>query len=166
MTQCDIILFLHCMTKFLLYSLLYSVKVGILSQPAWPLPERWDSQKGKNVNFAFGNPCHIATKSQHLWAVPRQIKFWSILKKVGIGSDPRPPSLDQIPNFYRKFVSGASLTLFTLHWEAHGRRCPKIIDSETSLKRWNIFLIFSPRLNSFVQTFPELPKPAFWCGVT
>ena len=27
------------------------------------------------------NPRHIATKSQHLWAVPRQIRFWSILKK-------------------------------------------------------------------------------------
>ena len=35
------------------------------------------------VNFllGLGNPRHIATKSQHLWAVPRQIKFWSILKK-------------------------------------------------------------------------------------
>ena len=36
--------------------------------------------------LGLGNPRHIATKSQ-------QIKFWSILKKVGIGSDspPQPP---------------------------------------------------------------------------
>ena len=35
------------------------------------------------VNFwlGLGNPRHIATKSQHLWAVPRQIEFWLILKK-------------------------------------------------------------------------------------
>ena len=28
--------------------------------------------------MGLGNPRHIATKSQHLWAVPRQIEFWSI----------------------------------------------------------------------------------------
>ena len=41
--------------------------------------------------LGLGNPCHIATKSQHLWAVPRQIKFWSILKKkLGLGKTPAP----------------------------------------------------------------------------
>ena len=50
----------------------------------------------------IGEPRPIAIKSQ-------QIKFWSILKKVGIGSDP-PPPLGQIPNFYRKFVLKASLS--------------------------------------------------------
>ena len=61
------------------------------------------------VNFwlGLGNPRHIATKSQHLWAVPRQIRFWSFFKKVGIGSD--LPPLGQIPNFYRKFVLKAPL---------------------------------------------------------
>ena len=96
----------------------FSVKIGILSQPPpGPLPESWDSQKGKkklclfcilgyskHIIFSwkslifFGDwwflgdfwwffgwdwrtPRHIATKSQHLWAVPRQIRFWSILKK-------------------------------------------------------------------------------------
>ena len=32
-------------------------------------------------------------------------QFW---KKLGLGQTP-PPSLGQIPNFYRKFVLGASL---------------------------------------------------------
>ena len=62
--------------------------------------------------FWVGTGEPIATKSQHLWAVPRQIEFWSILKKswdCGIESDPPPPSLGQIPNFYRKFVLKASL---------------------------------------------------------
>ena len=31
--------------------------------------------------LGLGNLRHIATKSQHLWTVSRQIKFWSILKK-------------------------------------------------------------------------------------
>ena len=64
------------------------------------------------VNFwlGLGNPRHIATKSQHLWAVPRQIRFWSILKKSWDWVRPPPPSLGQIPNFYRKFVLHASLS--------------------------------------------------------
>ena len=35
-------------------------------------------------------------------------QFW---KKVGIGSDPPPPSLGQNPNFYQKLVLEASLTV-------------------------------------------------------
>ena len=62
--------------------------------------------------LGLGNPRHIATKSQHLWAVPRQIKFWSILIKSWDWVRPPPPSLGQIPNLYRKFVSGASLIRF------------------------------------------------------
>ena len=63
--------------------------------------------------LGLGNLRHIATKSQHLWTVSRQIKFLSILKKkVRIGSDP-PPSLGQIPNFYRKLVSGAPLNVMS-----------------------------------------------------
>ena len=58
------------------------------------------------VNFllGLGNPRDIATKSQHLWAVPRQIRFWSILKKVGIGSDPPliGPNSQLLPNFFLK----------------------------------------------------------------
>ena len=38
-------------------------------------------------------------------------QFWK-KKNVGIGSDP-PPSLGQIPNFYRKFVSGAPLNVMS-----------------------------------------------------
>ena len=62
------------------------------------------------VNFwlGLGNPRHIATISQHLWAFPRQIRFWSILKKSWDWVRP-PPSLGQNPNFYRKFVLHASL---------------------------------------------------------
>ena len=62
--------------------------------------------------LGLGNPCHIATKSQHLWAVPRKIKFWSILKKSWDWVRPPPPSLGQIPNFYRKFVLKAPLTCY------------------------------------------------------
>ena len=54
--------------------------------------------------LGLGNPHHIATKSQ-------QIKFWSILKKSWDWVRPPPPSLGQIPNFYRKFVLKASLIL-------------------------------------------------------
>ena len=52
--------------------------------------------------LGLGNPRHIATKSQ-------QIKFWSILKKSWDWVRPPPPSLGQIPNFYRKFVLRVSL---------------------------------------------------------
>ena len=66
------------------------------------------------VNFwlGLGNPRHIATISQHLWAFPRQIRFWSILKKSWDWVRP-PPSLGQNPNFYQKFVLHASLTCST-----------------------------------------------------
>ena len=61
--------------------------------------------------LGLGNPRHIATKSQHLWAVPRQIRFWSFLKKSWDWvRPPPPPSLGQNPNFDRKFVSGAPLS--------------------------------------------------------
>ena len=60
--------------------------------------------------LGLGNPRHIATKSQHLWAVPRQIEFWSILKKSWDWVRSPPPSLGQIPNFYRKLVLRASLS--------------------------------------------------------
>ena len=52
------------------------------------------------------NPRHIATKSQ-------QIKFWSISKKSWDWVSAPPPSLGQIPNFYRKFVLQASLIALT-----------------------------------------------------
>ena len=53
------------------------------------------------------NPRHIATKSQ-------QIKFWSISKKSWDWVRPPPPSLGQIPNFYRKFVLQAPLRPWSL----------------------------------------------------
>ena len=53
------------------------------------------------------NPRHIATKSQ-------QIKFWSISKKSWDWVRPPPPSLGQIPNFYRKFVLQASLMVLNI----------------------------------------------------
>ena len=63
--------------------------------------------------LGLGTPRHIATKSQHLWAVPRQIRFWSILKKSWDWVRPPPPSLGQNPNFYQKFVLHASLITIT-----------------------------------------------------
>ena len=67
------------------------------------------------VNFwlGLGNPRHIATISQHLWAFPRQIRFWSILKKSWDWVRPPPPSLGQNPNFYQKFVLEASLSILS-----------------------------------------------------
>ena len=71
------------------------------------------------VNFwlGLGNPRHIATKSQHLWTVPRQIRFWSILKKSWDWVRPPPPSLGQNPNFYQKFVLEASLSWTQKFWK-------------------------------------------------
>ena len=53
------------------------------------------------VNFwlGLGNPRHIATISQHLWAFPRQIRFWSILKKSWDWVRPPPPPWAKIPTF-------------------------------------------------------------------
>ena len=64
------------------------------------------------VNFwlGLGNPRHIATKSQHLWAVPRQIKFWSILKKkLGLGQIPAPPPWAKFLTFTENLFLGLPL---------------------------------------------------------
>ena len=74
----------------------FSVKVGILSQPAWPppLPERWDF-----FREFFGNFRRKRVK----YAIKTVLyKSWDWVRP--------PPSLGQNPNFYRKFVLHASLT--------------------------------------------------------
>ena len=114
-----------CLFCILGYSkhIIFSWKSLIFFGDWWFLGDFW---------WFFGwdwrTPRHIATKSQHLWAVPRQIEFWSILKKSWDWVTPQPPSLGQIPNFYRKFVSGASLswTVICVLWvgkETISRMC-------------------------------------------
>ena len=55
---------------------------------------------------------HVLCVSLHLWAVPRQIKFWSILKKVGIGSDPPPPHSLYMEAVDLQLTIGAALKPF------------------------------------------------------
>ena len=65
-----------------------------------------------NVNVGdflvvIGEPPPYCDKIPTLWAVPRQIKFWSILNKVGIGSDPPPPLLGPNSQLLPKISFGA-----------------------------------------------------------
>ena len=91
--------------------------------------------------LGLGNPRHIATKSQHLWAVPRQIEFWSILKKSWDWVRPPPPSLGQIPNFYQKFVLRASLSSSSstslASWESN---CKMSVYKESRGREWLVFI--------------------------
>ena len=83
----------------------FSVKVGILSQPAWLLlPERCDSQKGKNNSMFI---LHF----RPFWAYYLFMK--NLIFSVGTTNvsvqRPPPPSLGQNPNFNRKSSLIASL---------------------------------------------------------
>ena len=89
--------------------------------------------------LGLGNPRHIATKSQHLWAVPRQIEFWSILKKLGLGQT--PPPWDKIPTLTDFFGSFPR--------KCRGYLC--FVISDYLLRAWCHFVL--PQM--FHVTFPR-----------
>ena len=55
-------------------------------------------------------PIYVLCVSSHLWTVPRQIKFWTILIKSWDWRDPPPPSLGQNPKLTQKKAWTAPLS--------------------------------------------------------